>query len=210
MRPTARLGMCLLALAVGACATRGTEPSTFPGAIPPGETPVPASPPIAEAPAPADVVATALALQGVPYRWGGSDPSGFDCSGLVQYAFAQHGIILPRETADQHDVGHAIPVPDIRPGDLVFFQTVSLGPSHVGLAIGDDRFVHAPTSGGVVRVERLSVMYWSRRLFGVRRVLADGAPTAQTSTGTSPDAPGQSQTSGVTHSPAPFPGAGRR
>ena len=151
MQPLTRLGMCLLALAVGACAARGTEPSAFPGAIPPTRSRHQSAPPIAEAPdgaAPTGVVATALAQQGVPYRWGGSQPSsGFDCSGLVQYAFAQHGVALPRETADQYGVGLEIPVRDVLPGDLVFFQTVRRGPSHVGLVIGDNRFVHAPTSG---------------------------------------------------------------
>ena len=116
------------------------------------------------------MVATALAFRGVPYRNGGSDPTGFDCSGLVQYVFAQVGTPLPRETREQFRVGRDVQPSEILPGDLVFFETVSRGPSHVGVAIGGGEFVHAPTSRGVVRVERLASSYWSTRLLGVRRV----------------------------------------
>jgi hypothetical protein len=127
----------------------------------------------ADAALPGDtVVASALALRGVPYRYGGSDLSGFDCSGLTQYVFARHGITLPRQTADQYNVGEPVSLRDVEPGDLVFFQTVSRGPSHVGVAIGNNQFVHAPTTGSVVRVEPLSAVYWARRVVGVRRVMS--------------------------------------
>lgn len=115
-------------------------------------------------------MATALSFRGVPYRNGGSDPSGFDCSGFVQYVFAKVGLLLPREVRDQSRAGRAIRRSDVRPGDLVFFETVSKGPSHVGVAVGDDAFVHAPNSRGVVRVERYSSSYWSRRFIGARRL----------------------------------------
>jgi cell wall-associated NlpC family hydrolase len=115
------------------------------------------------------VVQTALEFIGIPYRNGGSDPSGFDCSGFVQYVFAQHGTSLPREVRDQYRHGRAIDPDDIAAGDLVFFETVARGASHVGIALGNGRFVHAPSSQGVVRVEPYTASYWARRFVGARR-----------------------------------------
>ena len=112
----------------------------------------------------------ALGYRGVPYRNGGSDPSGFDCSGFVQYVFKKVGTLLPREVRDQFQRGLAVNRDDIEAGDLVFFETVSRGASHVGLAIGGGEFVHAPSSQGVVRVERLTSTYWARRYVGARRL----------------------------------------
>jgi len=178
-----RLLIVLLAVTSGACAARAGVPRPFPGAsLPPGagevppdraETPPPAlDPPVEPAtpPAAAAVVATALEFRGVPYRNGGSDPSGFDCSGLVQYVFARHGTLLPREVRDQYRAGREIDLDDVKAGDLVFFETVSRGASHVGMALGDGWFVHAPSSQGIVRVERYTAPYWSRRFVGARRV----------------------------------------
>ena len=113
---------------------------------------------------------TALALRGSPYRNGGTDPSGFDCSGFTQYVYAQYGITLPRAVRDQYEVGTPVGNGDLEPGDLIFFATTSPDVSHVGIAIGGDQFVHAPSSTGVVRVERLSAAYWARRYVGARRV----------------------------------------
>ena len=121
------------------------------------------------------VILTALGFRGVPYRNGGSDPSGFDCSGFVQYVFARHGTVLPREVRDQYGVGRKVSMNEVKSGDLLFFQTVSRGASHVGMAIGGDQFVHAPSSRGVVRVERFTASYWARRFVGARRVSDDGA-----------------------------------
>jgi peptidoglycan DL-endopeptidase CwlO len=112
----------------------------------------------------------ALDYRGVPYRNGGSDPSGFDCSGFMQYVFRQTGAVLPREVHDQFRIGVEIDRSEIEAGDLVFFETVSRGASHVGLAIGGGEFVHAPSSRGVVRVERLTSTYWARRYVGARRI----------------------------------------
>lgn len=158
----------MLAVTGGACAARGGVPRPFPGAaLPPGAAEAPAdrveTPPVA-------VVATALGFRGVPYRNGGTDPSGFDCSGFVQYVFARHGTLLPREVRDQYRFGREIDLDDVQAGDLLFFETVSRGASHVGMALGDGWFVHAPSSRGHVRVERYTASYWARRFIGARRV----------------------------------------
>lgn len=115
----------------------------------------------------------ALDLRGTPYRNGGSDPRGFDCSGFTQYVFNSVGTALPRETRDQFLVGHDVPQGQQQPGDLIFFTTTTPGASHVGISLGGDAFVHAPSSRGVVRVEYLTLPYWSRRLVGIRRVDAN-------------------------------------
>jgi len=119
---------------------------------------------------PGVVVQTALGFRGVPYRSGGSDPSGFDCSGLVQYAFAQHGIALPREVREQYRFGEEVRLAAVEAGDLLFFRTSGDSASHVGIAIGGDEFVHAPSARGVVRVERFSAPYWANRIVGIRRI----------------------------------------
>ena len=116
------------------------------------------------------IVGTALAQRGTPYRNGGTDPMGFDCSGFTQYVFAQHGVALPRAVRDQFKEGKPVKTTDILAGDLLFFTTTDPGASHVAIAIGSDQFVHAPSSAGVVRVERLSVNYWATRFVGARRV----------------------------------------
>jgi cell wall-associated NlpC family hydrolase len=115
---------------------------------------------------------------GVPYRNGGSDPSGFDCSGLVQWVFARHGTMLPRESKDQYRAGRGVDLRDVQPGDLIFFETVSRGASHVGIVIGEGRFIHAPSSNGVVRVEPYTANYWIRRYVGTRRVIDVSASAA--------------------------------
>ena len=118
-----------------------------------------------------EVSGTALELRGAPYRNGGADPNGFDCSGFVWYVFGQHGLAVPRTVQDQFRIGESVPPSDLRAGDLVFFSTTSPGASHVGIVIGGDSFVHAPSSSGVVRVERLGASYWTARFVGARRIL---------------------------------------
>jgi cell wall-associated NlpC family hydrolase len=88
----------------------------------------------------------------------------------VQYVFAQHGVTVPRETREQFRVGHAVERARLEPGDLVFFTTVAPGASHVGIAVGGDQFVHAPSERGVVRVESLRAEYWNSRFVGAKRV----------------------------------------
>ena len=114
------------------------------------------------------LITTALGLRGVPYRLGGADLNGFDCSGLVQYVMRQHGMDMPRTVIEQFDVGS--PTNTIETGDLLFFQTIGSKASHVGIAIDGETFVHAPNSRGVVRVERLDATYWSSRFLGARRI----------------------------------------
>jgi cell wall-associated NlpC family hydrolase len=164
------------ALAAGGCASTGAVPRPFPvpgGAArkaPPAEG-RPDAPTLPTLPSPNALVDTALALLGTPYRDGGSDPDGFDCSGFTQWVYARNGFALPRETREQFRRGVAIRPEDVVAGDLVFFTTVAPGASHVAIALDADRFVHAPSSRGVVRVERRSSAYWQRRFIGARRVV---------------------------------------
>jgi cell wall-associated NlpC family hydrolase len=116
------------------------------------------------------ITSTALSLRGAPYRNGGASPKGFDCSGFVQYVFGQHGLALPRQTRAQYSVGKKVAAAQLEPGDLVFFSTVAPGASHVGISLGGDQFVHAPSSRGIVRVEALSTSYWAKRFVGAKRV----------------------------------------
>ena len=114
---------------------------------------------------------TALSLRGAPYRNGGIDPvGGFDCSGFVKYVYEQNGVNMPREVREQFRVGKNVDKDQLEPGDLVFFSTVAPGASHVGIMIGGDQFVHAPSEKGVVRVESLSQQYWATRFIGAKRV----------------------------------------
>ena len=120
------------------------------------------------------IVDTALSLRGVPYRNGGTDASGFDCSGFTQFVYARFEMSLPREVRDQYRVGREVSRASMRSrGDLVFFSTVASGASHVGIIVEDDRFVHAPSSTGVVRVESMDSRYWRERFVGIRRIGSD-------------------------------------
>ena len=116
----------------------------------------------------------ALGLVGTPYRTAGSDPGiGFDCSGLVVFVYRDAaGLALPRGTVDQFALKAPAPSPKaMRTGDLVFFATGKNGVSHVGIYVGEGRFVHAPNHGGRVRLDRLDDAYWNPRYRGARRVL---------------------------------------
>jgi cell wall-associated NlpC family hydrolase len=174
-RPGLASLVLLTALAATSCASTGGVPAPFPR---PGEhvgaTPAPL-PPVAPAPnghaSGYAITSTALSLRGTPYRNGGADPTGFDCSGFVYYVFAHHGMAVPRTVLEQARAGQPVTQDRLEPGDLVFFSTVSAGPSHVAIAIGGDEFVHAPSSVGQVRVERLSASYWASRFVGARRVM---------------------------------------
>ncbi|OGA36462.1 MAG: cell wall hydrolase [Betaproteobacteria bacterium RIFCSPLOWO2_12_FULL_64_23] len=120
------------------------------------------------------VALQALAHLGTPYRAGGLSPrTGFDCSGLVAYVYRQGaGLALPRNTFDLSRLGEPVERAALRAGDLVFYNTQRREYSHVGIYLGEDRFIHAPASGGEVRVEDLRAGYWMRRYDGARRIIA--------------------------------------
>lgn len=116
------------------------------------------------------IVATAKHYLGVPYVWGGTSNKGFDCSGLVQTVFAENGVSLPRGSGDQYREGKKIPVGSLQPGDLIFFHTYTSGPSHVGIWIGDGKFLHAESSPRGVTITPLAdEKYWNERVLGARR-----------------------------------------
>jgi peptidoglycan endopeptidase LytE len=166
------LAVSLIALTTTACATTGAVPRPFP--TPGAGNPPPLDAPAATATAAQDgyaIAGTALLFRGVVYRNGGSDPSGFDCSGLVWYVFGQHGLRVPRTVDEQYRAGSPIDRGSVRAGDLVFFNTKGAGATHVGISIGGDEFVHAPNSTGEVRVERLRAAYWTDRFVGARRMM---------------------------------------
>ncbi|WP_241013945.1 C40 family peptidase [Pandoraea nosoerga] len=129
-----------------------------------------------------EITLEAMSLVGIPYRYGGNTPdSGFDCSGLVRYVVARAaGVNLPRTTADMSSVGTSLDRDDLASGDLIFFNTTGRAHSHVGIYVGQGKFVHAPNSGGTVRLESLYVPYWARRIDGIRRVAANKAPAGNT------------------------------
>jgi cell wall-associated NlpC family hydrolase len=156
----------LMAVATACASSNGAVPAPFPTPGPVASRP---ESPLEPMDRPA-VVGTALSLRGAPYRNGGSDPSGFDCSGFVAYVFAQQGVYVPRTVSEQFSQGQAVDQDALAPGDLVFFSTVAPGASHVGIAVSRDEFVHAPSSSGVVRVESLNAPYWSSRFVGTRRI----------------------------------------
>ena len=144
---------------------------------------VPAAKTAAEAPSGIQRYATAaqeLVIQGmsylgIPYRYGGTDrESGVDCSGLVQNLFRWGiGLDLPRTAAAMAKEGEEVERSELKPGDLVFFNTMRRAFSHVGIYLGDGQFLHSPSTGGAVRIEKLSVSSWASRFNGARRVLPD-------------------------------------
>lgn len=176
----ARLSFVILvAIVASACASTGAVPRPFPT---PGGTSAPATPTAPGSPGTPGrpgtpgtfdgyaISSTALSLRGAPYRNGGADPQGFDCSGFVQYVYHQHGVQMPREVRQQFSIGQSVNPSSLEPGDLLFFTTVAPGASHVGIAVGGDQFVHAPSITGVVRVENLNSQYWANRFVGAKRL----------------------------------------
>lgn len=134
---------------------------------------------LAAAPAPAkppkpatgqDIVNTALKYKGVPYKYGGVTPKGFDCSGFVWYVYHQHGKNLPRTADKQYAKGTPVKPRDLRPGDVVFFTTAEKGASHCGIFTGNGKFIHASSSRGVM-ISALAETYWKPRYLGARRML---------------------------------------
>ena len=136
-------------------------------------TPAPSNPPVAvkasneQASAAADA---AQVMTGRPYRYGGNTPKGFDCSGLVNYSFAKVGIKVSRDTQTLREQGAVVRKSQLRRGDLVFFDQEGKKYSHVGIYLGGGVFVHAPSSGGKVRTDKLEAEYWSRHFVEARRI----------------------------------------
>lgn len=124
-----------------------------------------------------ELVVNAMAFLGVPYKRGGtSSDTGFDCSGFVRAIFEQTaGLVLPRRANEQAAASQKIDRSDLQPGDLVFFNTMRRAFSHVGIYVGEGKFIHSPKPGAEVRVESMSVSYWARRFDGARRVPVEPA-----------------------------------
>jgi len=123
------------------------------------------------------LVMGALGFLGVPYRRGGNNAeTGFDCSGFVRAIYQQTaGLLLPRKASEQAAATEKIDKSDLKPGDLVFFNTMRRAFSHVGIYVGNGKFIHAPRPGGEVRVEDMGASYWLSRFDGARRVQVDPA-----------------------------------
>jgi cell wall-associated NlpC family hydrolase len=130
-----------------------------------------------------DLVLTAMGFLGVPYRRGGNNAdTGFDCSGFVRAIYEQTvGLILPRRANEQAAATQAIDRKDLQPGDLVFFNTMRHAFSHVGIYVGDGKFIHSPKPGAQVRVEDMGVAYWAHRFDGARRVQSAAPAEAESS-----------------------------
>lgn len=114
---------------------------------------------------------TALATRhlGVRYRWGGTSPSGFDCSGFLYYVFGRNGVALPRTTFAMFKAGVPVPRDQVQTGDVVFFQTLRPGPSHAGIYLGDGRFIHSSSGSGHVTITPMGHRYYGPRYLGARR-----------------------------------------
>jgi cell wall-associated NlpC family hydrolase len=120
-----------------------------------------------------DLILKGLELVGISYRRGGTHPEGgLDCSGFVQLVFRDAvGELLPRTAQEQSRVGNVVEKSELKPGDLVFFNTMRRAFSHVGIYLGDNHFVHSPRPGGKIRIEDMSQGYWAKRYSGARRIV---------------------------------------
>lgn len=125
--------------------------------------------PAPPSPAATQAVNLATGLIGAPYRWGGATPDGFDCSGLVYYTFGKAGLTVPRTSQAQYQTARPVPIDQAEPGDLVFFGRRGRI-SHVGIYLGDERFVHAPETGRAVTIAHLSDGYYRARFAGAGRI----------------------------------------
>lgn len=183
------INLWILVLCLTGCTLVGApqEASPHPGPVPPQGSPVSGAPSASDAEASTEaafdpdagdeaiamgVVETAFEAIGTPYEWGGNDGNGFDCSGLIRYAYGRYGIDLPRVSRDQLREGIPVEkrVEALLPGDILGFSAVPGGEStHVGLFVGDGRFIHSSSSG--VRVSNLRDPYWQRHFIGARRIV---------------------------------------
>ena len=177
-RPSAQL-FCLAYVAWGfllqACSSSSVQPSPpqstlvlpAPGSI---ETRMPVRESVIGSSVGSEIVIRAVALLGSPYKWGGNDPAGFDCSGLVRYLHHEVGIDVPRTAAEQYRAATPVNPADLEPGDLLFFRTRGRAVSHVAIYAGSGRFVHAPKTGSTIELRALEDDYYRRRLIGAGRL----------------------------------------
>ena len=165
MRFKAMFLTCFAVSALAACAV-------YPPAPPDGGPSTGTTPP-GQSETATEVPFMALSLVGTPYAARGASPdTGFDCSGLVAYVYARAlQVSLPRNTLDLARAGTPVEAGELQPGDLVFYNTLRRPFSHVGIYVGDLRFVHAPSTGGAVRVEDMRIAYWTKRFDGARRIV---------------------------------------
>ena len=154
-RYLAALGLAATAMLAG-CA--GSPPA-------PEQTTVRASNEVA-----AQAVDYAREMLGRPYKFAGDTPEGFDCSGLVKYSYGRAGISMPRDTRSQHRVSVLVSTHGLREGDLLFFDQEGKKKSHVGMYLGKGRFIHAPSSGGKVRIDSINAEFWKKHFVEARRV----------------------------------------
>lgn len=154
-----------------------------------------------------DVALFALGMIGVDYRFGGDTPDrGLDCSGLIRYVFQEvTGTTLPRTAKEMSRLGAKVAVSDLAPGDLVFFNTRRLAYSHVGLYLGDNRFIHAPATGGEVEIATLSQQYWQQHFDGARRLVGVLPSLVPTLIGTAVAAPAAAVASADAEPASAFP-----
>jgi cell wall-associated NlpC family hydrolase len=148
----------ILVLLLGGCATSQRTPVAASGSTKPS------------AELRDDAAMHAQKMLGKPYKYGGASPSGFDCSGLVLYSYKRAGLALPHNTDKQRSLSRPIKLADLRRGDLVFFNQEGKKYGHVGIYVGEGRFVHAPSSGKSVRSDRLDSPYWKKHLSEARRI----------------------------------------
>lgn len=115
-------------------------------------------------------VGYARGMVGKPYKYAGDSPAGFDCSGLVRYSYGKAGLQMPRDTRSQRAVSVPVSLKNLREGDLLFFDQEGKKASHVGMYIGNGRFVHAPSTGGKVRTDSLKAEFWKKHFVDARRI----------------------------------------
>ncbi|WP_454742036.1 C40 family peptidase [Cupriavidus necator] len=192
--------LCATALLLAACAS--SPPSRHSG-LPrtPGKPMVDPSAGLEE------ISIQAMSLVGTPYRYGGNTPdAGFDCSGLVRYVVSRAANVnLPRTTEAMGTRGSALDRSEVASGDLVFFNTTGRANSHVGIYVGQNRFVHAPSSGGTVRLEDMGKPYWASRYNGARRVVAVINQSPESASPPAPPAPSVAPVAPPLPVPAPAP-----
>lgn len=157
MRITRCLSLCTVLMTLVGCASTPTPPSA----------PVRATASDTAASRAADA---ALSMLGKPYKHGGDTPAGFDCSGLVHYSYSRVGVDVSRDTRTLRTQASVVRVSNLRRGDLLFFDQEGKKSSHVAIFIGDGRFVHAPSTGGKVRTDKLDAKYWQKHFVEARRI----------------------------------------